>query len=110
MTKNNFILKIWAGLLFFGLNSNLAFANWPDQGTMYGGSHMMGNGMGWIMFLFWGLVLGILILVIRWVANLSRENRFSGKQKNAMEILKERFAKGEIDIAEFESKKRIIAE
>ncbi|NOX33702.1 MAG: SHOCT domain-containing protein [Deltaproteobacteria bacterium] len=72
---------------------------------------MMGAGMGWMMFLFWGLVLGILILVIRWVVNLPKEEeRPLGTQKTAIEILKDRFAKGEIDITEFESKKQVITD
>jgi uncharacterized membrane protein len=46
----------------------------------------------------------------RWVSNLpQRENRFSKMQANASQILKERFARGEIDIAEFELKKQIIS-
>ena len=94
---------------FFSLTTNTVFANWPDHGIMGEGYNMIGAGMGWMMVLFWGLVLGILLLVIRWVLILyQRGNRFSETQASALQILKERFAKGEIDITEFESKKQII--
>lgn len=103
--------KSLAILLFLSFSYGMAFANWPDQGGMIKGNHMMETGMGWMMLLFWGLVLGILILVIHWVLNLpQRDNHFFETQKNAMEILKDRFAKGEIDITEFEFKKQIIAD
>ena len=111
MIKNNGTIKIWGILIFFALSYDAAFANWPGQGTMVEGYHMMGTGMGWMMFLFWGLVLGILILVLYWVLNLpQRGDHFSETQTNASKILKERFAKGEIDMAEFELKKQIIAD
>jgi len=81
----------------------------------YGGWHMdqgfMGGwGMGWMMLVFWGLVLVGLVLIIRWLFQLSIKDRpgFSGGS-NAIEILKERYARGEIDKAEFESKKKDLA-
>ncbi|MDA3918496.1 MAG: SHOCT domain-containing protein [Deltaproteobacteria bacterium] len=109
MINKNFIIKLLTIFLFSLFSFGSAFANWPDQGTMYGNYHMMGSGTGWMMFVFWGLVLWILILVIRWVINLSKDkNNSSQTQKSAMEILKERFAKGEINITEFESKREVI--
>ena len=109
MINKNFIIKLLTIFLFSLFSFGSAFANWPDQGAMYGNYHMMGSGMGWMMFVFWGLVLWILILVIRWVVNLSGDkNNSSQTQKSAMEILKERFAKGEINITEFESKREVI--
>ncbi|MBT3175840.1 MAG: SHOCT domain-containing protein [Desulfobacula sp.] len=109
----NILLIFFLFLLFSLLSSGASFANWPDQGAMVVGYHMMetGTSMGWIMFLFWGLVLGILILVIRWVLNLPQcENRFNEMQTSASEILKDRFARGEIDIDEFELKQQVIAD
>ncbi|MCF6248358.1 MAG: SHOCT domain-containing protein [Desulfobacula sp.] len=111
MIKNTIKLKFLTIFLFFLFTYNFTFANWPDHGTMYGGDTMMGGGMGWMMVMFWGLVLGILILVLGWVVQLTKkDNRSWRTQTNAMEILKERFAKGEIDITEFESKKKIISD
>ena len=71
------------------------------------GSHMFGSGMwgGWmfmIIFLIIGLTL--FILFIKWIVNQDKRER----QRNTtpLDILKERYAKGEIGDKEFEEKKR----
>ena len=62
--------------------------------------HGYGGGMMWI---FWILVIGVLI---GFVAFASRgANSRSGADKTALEILKERYARGEVDREEFEQKK-----
>ena len=81
-----------------------------SAGGMYGyNDHMMGSwGMGWMMIVFWGLVLIGMILVIKWILLLSKDNKKS--EKSYIDILKERFASGEIDLREFEEKKKILTE
>lgn len=62
---------------------------------------MMGAGMFWMM-LFWIVVIGLVIYAIL----LLITKVFSKKQEDpAMEILRERFARGEIDQEAFEEKK-----
>ena len=69
--------------------------------------HMMGSwGMGWMMIGFWALLLIGMILIIRWLLVMTREK--SKEEKSYLDILKERFASGEIDIHEFEEKKKIL--
>jgi len=72
-----------------------------------------GMGWGWIglgmvhMLLFWVLViLGIAVLV----RALSGSARVEGERPQALEILKARYAKGEITREQFEQMKRDIGE
>jgi len=64
----------------------------------------MGFGMGW------GWIIGIVVIaVVIWLAvrttYQSRNQDISGN-KSALDILKERYARGEINREEFEEKKR----
>lgn len=80
------------------------------------GPGMMGNwGMGWFggifMIVFWILILVGLVFVIRWLVQATGKKGDSGQRgSRAMEILKERYARGEIDKAQFESMKRDLAD
>ena len=67
---------------------------------------------GPIMMIIWLIVLIVVTAaVIRW---LQRGNvgplPFLANRKRALEILEERFAKGEIDKTEFEEKKRLLSD
>ena len=54
------------------------------------------------MIFFWGLVIGAVVLVVRFFLSVGREK----KSSEALEILKQRYARGEIEKAEFEEKKK----
>ena len=62
---------------------------------------MWGLGMLLVMLVFWGLVIAGLVLAVRW---LMRQGRPSGSDV-ALEILRERYARGEIDRDEYLAKK-----
>ncbi len=70
--------------------------------------HMM-DGWGWGMGLGWLISVGIVVLlaVVIWRLLQGRGPRRS--EGSALEILKERYARGEIDREEFEAKKRDLA-
>lgn len=77
------------------------------QGYGYG---MMGNfGWGWFMpvfmIIFWGLVIWGIVALARgttWSGNTDSSNH----SESAHEILKKRYARGEINKAEYEEKKK----
>jgi putative membrane protein len=78
------------------------------------GSGMMGNWgygmMGWfgpiMMLIFWGLIILVLILVVRWLWTSSEKKPEQIIQESPLDILKRRYASGEIDREEFELKKK----
>ena len=61
-----------------------------------------GIGMMAMMFLFWVIIIIGLIVGIRWLFGKSKEP----KQDSAIEILRQRYARGEINKDEFEAKKK----
>lgn len=72
---------------------------------------MGGFGMGFgilgffIMVLFWGLVIAGVVFAVRWVFS-SGAMKSSLGHKAPVEILKRRYARGEIDRQEFVTRKQ----
>lgn len=70
-----------------------------------------GMGWGWIglgmvhMLLFWIIVILGIVALVRWLAAGS-----AGEQPRALDILKARYAKGEITREQFEQMKRDIGD
>ena len=85
------------------------YAYWPHmigwEGGWYGGGPIM-------MIVWFGIAVALIVLLIRAFARPGRETvvhqRLAGR--TALDILKERFARGEIDKAEFEDKRRTLGE
>ncbi len=72
---------------------------------------MGGYGWGWGLFgflfmaIFWVLLIVGVVLLIRWLVEQSRPQPSWGGE-SALDILKKRYARGEIGKEEFEAKKR----
>jgi len=94
----------------FGLvSANLVYAQYGGYGGW--GPGMMGYGIiGWfhpiLMLIFWGAVIVAIIFLIRRLAQSSKGGTAFKSEDTALEILKKRYARGEINKEEFEQKKQ----
>ncbi|MBI2358907.1 MAG: SHOCT domain-containing protein [Deltaproteobacteria bacterium] len=61
-----------------------------------------GIGMGLLMLLFWGAVIVGIVVGIRWLVSQGKVSQ----SDTALDILRQRYARGEINKDEFEAKKR----
>ena len=69
------------------------------------GYGMMGYGRGWIMMLGMLIIIGLAVVVlVRYLQRTNRKDSNSSHSK-AIEILDERYAKGEITDEEYRKKK-----
>jgi putative membrane protein len=73
---------------------------------------IMGGPMGFVMILFWIVVIAALVLLISTVLTVRRTTADTHPDApdafapDALEILKRRYAKGDIDRAEYEAMRR----
>lgn len=77
---------------------------------MFGHEGGFGFGYGFGMWFFWLFMIAVVVLVVR---GLSGDSISSGSgyenrppEKTALEILEERYARGDIDEAEFNRRRR----
>lgn len=63
------------------------------------------GGMGFGMLLFWGLLIAGIVMLVRCSWG-SGDCGKSERGESALDILKQRYARGEIEKDEFEQKKR----
>ena len=102
--------SLWGATAFGTLT--LPWLAWADAGgeRTYGYGHMMGGG--WIlgpvmMILFIALIVAVVVLIVRWLGGTSGASA-GARPKAALDILEERFARGEIDKEEFEARRQAL--
>jgi putative membrane protein len=82
---------------------------WMGNGRWgMGYHHMMGGGMGIVMIIFWIVLIGSVVLLVSGAVNSVRGHQRDEKE-NPLEILKQRYARGDIDKAEYEDKRRSLS-
>ncbi len=105
----------WRSLVFlfaFTFAPQQALSQWRGYGQGPGPGMMgWGYGMGWfgmiLMALFWIAVIVGIIFLIRWiVVSTGGKGHAVTSEDSPLEILKRRYARGEINKEEFEQKKR----
>ncbi|MCR4328724.1 MAG: SHOCT domain-containing protein [Patescibacteria group bacterium] len=64
-----------------------------------------GLGGGIMMIIFWAAIILFIVWIVREVSGRNNSDKI-GHRKSTLEILEERYAKGEIDKKEFEEKKK----
>ena len=63
------------------------------------------HGFGWVfMSLWWILIIVVIVAAVKWLAYGSSGS--GRRDKTALDILKERYARGEVNREEFEQKRR----
>ena len=99
------------------LMHSTAWAQAPSDADRYAyGPHMMwwgGGGYGMIfgpllMILVLAVAIAVAVLLVRWVGGPWQGTVRPGR--TSLDILKERFARGEINKDEFEERRRVIGE
>jgi putative membrane protein len=79
---------------------------WHDSG--WGWGHMVFGGL--MMIVFWGGLILVIALIVKWLIGPGRpESHLPPSHHTALQILHERFARGEIDKDEYEERKRLIS-
>jgi putative membrane protein len=78
-------------------------------GRDWGWGHMVSGGL--MMILFWGGVILVILFVVRALGGGSPQGAAQGSSRSkALDILHERFARGEIEKEEFEQRKRLLSD
>jgi len=75
---------------------------------MMNGMPAMGPLMWVFMLLIWGFAILGLVLTIRWIMNRGWGNKTGGQPQNPLEVLKTRYARGEIDRETYDRMKQAL--
>lgn len=86
--------------------------DWSHGHHMWGGGSMWGPGLfgPFFMLLFLALVVGITVFAVRWLSGPGSHyiGPRSPETPSPVDVLKQRFARGEIDTAEYEERLKLL--
>ena len=105
-------LALWPTTSLASTIPSMALAQQP-QGPYYG--HHMWDG-GWfigplMMLVFAAIIVAAILIMVRWFGRQGRDDPYHKPSSKApLDILKERFALGEIDKEEFEARRKVLSE
>lgn len=109
---NKFYLPCLLSLLF-ALPGTEAMAQGGRPDWMWHSSWSWGHmifGMA-MMILFWGTIILLIVLLVRWLWGHGGPHAPAAPGRDtALDILKERFARGEIDQKEYEARRKTLSE
>lgn len=108
-------MREWTRMIVVGLISISGFATPamadPSGSDNFNHGHMWGGGWGFMgagfMLLFWALTILAIVVAVRWLMSQNGGSK-NGEGSNVLETLRDRLARVEIEIEEFEARKRAL--
>lgn len=73
-----------------------------------GWGHMVFGGL--MMIIFWGGVIALIVMLIRWLGHSDRSSHGDRRHPSPLEILDERYARGEIEREEYRQRRQDLTE
>jgi putative membrane protein len=97
------------------LNLAVTASAWGQQPQdNYHGAHMLWNGMFFgpiVLVLFIAIIVAVVVLLVRWLGgSITNTESSTPSPRDPLDILKDRFARGEIDKDDYEERRRILRE
>ncbi len=108
-------VRVWLASIVLISAWPLAAWSQPRDADLYGPHMMWGGWYGMffgplMMIIFIAVVVVLVVLAVRWLGGSHGASQHSSSTKTPLDILKERFARGEIDKEEFEERRRVLGE
>ena len=110
-----FATSLLFGFILFSPSHALAqsgrYSDWQMGPEMMGSWGIGGFGMIFMM-VFWVLAIVGLVFLIKWLiqTTIGQKGKVDDNSFSAIDILKKRYASGEIDKTEFDTRKRALAD